>query len=156
MIPTEIILSPGTYQTIIDEQNIQRDKVEADILLMLKNHFSIPVVIREENTDVIVAKELYPNPCPVCGRRIPFLREMIDRLESRPANKIRCPLGHRYDGQIKVYYLNILQKTGENLKSKTIEVCPACGSKNIQHLSPTDVFCFDCEWDNLKGINSIG
>ena len=93
MIPTEIILSPGTYQTIIDEQNIQRDRVEADILLMLENHFSIPVLIREEDTDVIVAKELYPNPCPVCGRRIPFLREMIDRLESRPAmDKLRSTI----------------------------------------------------------------
>lgn len=152
MIPTEIILSPELYQSIIDEQNMSRNTGEENTRLMLENHFSIPISIREEDTDMIIAKELFPNPCPVCGRRIPFLREMIERLESCSVDRVSCPLGHRYEGQIKIYHLNILQQKEESSKSEDVETCPACGSENIQHLSPTDVFCFDCEWDNLKSI----
>ena len=152
MVPTEIILSSDLYETIIDEQNLPRNADEGNTRLMLENHFSIPISIREEDTDMIVAKELFPNPCPVCGRRIPFLRETIERLESLAVNRVSCPLGHQYQGQIKIYYLNILENKEESSEAKGVEICPACGSENLQHLSPTDVFCFDCEWDNLKSI----
>lgn len=148
MVPTEIILSPETYDKIVAEQEITEGDTENDIRLLLEDHFSIPILIRDENTDVITAKELYPDRCPVCGRRIPFLREMIERLESRATNKVRCPLGHRYEGEIKMYYLNILQIEEKREESERVEVCPECGSKDIQYLGPREVFCLDCEWDN--------
>ena len=148
MVPTEIILSSKTYEEIVAEQNLLELDTDGNTRLMLEHHFSIPISIRDENTDVITAKELYPDRCPICGRRIPFLREMIERLESRATNKIRCPLGHRYEGQIKIYYLNILQMEEQPQESETIETCPECDSKNIQYLGPSEVFCLDCEWDN--------
>ena len=148
MVPTEIILSPKTYERIVSEQDITEGDTENDTRLELEQHFSIPILIREENTDVITAKELYPDRCPVCGRRIPFLREMIERLESRATNKVRCPLGHRYDGEIKMYYLNIFQIEERREKAERVEACPQCGSKDIQYLGPREVFCLDCEWDN--------
>lgn len=152
MTPAQIVFSPETYQEIINQQNIQQAiNAEIDVRQMLERHFSMPIAIREENSDVIITKELYPNPCPICGCRIPFLREIIERLETHPTRRIRCPRGHRYEGEIKIYYLNILQKTNP-LKSKTQPTCPQCRSQNIQHLSQTDLFCLDCEWDNLLKI----
>lgn len=148
MVPTEIVLSPKTYKKIVSEQDIAEGDTENDTRLVLEHHFSIPILIRDENTDVITAKELFPDRCPICGRRIPFLREMIERLESRATNKVRCPLGHRYEGEIKMYYLNIFQIEVKREKSERVEVCPACGSKDIQYLGPREAFCLDCEWDN--------
>ncbi|MDE0297358.1 MAG: hypothetical protein OXN17_01830 [Candidatus Poribacteria bacterium] len=148
MVPTEIILSSKTYEQIVAEQEIAEEDTEESTRLILETHFSIPILIREENTDVITAKELYPDRCPICGRRIPFLREMIERLESRATNKVRCPLGHRYEGEIKMYYLNIFQMEEMREKSERIESCPICGSNDIQYLGPREVFCLDCEWDN--------
>ena len=151
MIPAEIVLSSETHQKIVEESNFQPGReAKKDPVSALKGAFSIPITIREEDTDIIVVKGLYPNPCPVCGRRIPFLREMIERIESRSVKRIRCPLGHRYEGEIKVYYLNIFQEAQS--EAKAIEVCPQCGSENVQNLSQTDIFCLDCEWDNLKYI----
>ncbi|MCZ6675677.1 MAG: hypothetical protein O7E52_00310 [Candidatus Poribacteria bacterium] len=151
MIPAEVVLSPETYQKIVEESNIQQEiRTGKDPVSVLRNYFSIPITIREENADLIIAKELFPNPCPVCGRRIPFLREMIERIESRSIKRIRCPLGHRYEGEIKVYYLNIFQE--DQTDPKAVQTCPQCGSKNVQYLSQTDVFCLNCEWDNLKLI----
>ena len=152
MVPVQIIFSPETYQKIINEHDIQQGiDTEAEVRSTLESHFSIPIIIKEEDTDVIIAKELYPNPCPICGRRIPFLREMIQHLESRSTNRVRCPLGHRYEGRIKIYHVNILQQTDES-DSESVQTCPQCGSQNIQYLSQTDVFCLDCEWDNLNLI----
>ena len=148
MVPTEIILSPKTYERIVAEQDITEGDTENGTRLALENHFLIPVLIREENADIIAVKELYPDRCPVCGRRIPFLREMIERLESRATNKVRCPLGHRYEGEIKMYYLNIFQMEEKREESERVEACPKCGSKDIQYLGPREVFCLDCEWDN--------
>ena len=148
MVPTEIVLSPKTYKKIVSEQDIAEGDTENDTRLVLEHHFSIPILIRDENTDVITAKELFPDRCPICGRRIPFLREMIERLEFRATNKVRCPLGHRYEGEIKMYYLNIFQIEVKREKSERVEVCPACGSKDIQYLGPREAFCLDCEWDN--------
>ena len=151
MIPAEIVLSPETHQKIVEESNCQPGlETKKDPVSVLKGAFSIPNTIREEDTDIIVVKGLYPNPCPICGRRIPFLREMIERIESRSIKRIRCPLGHRYEGEIKVYYLNIFQE--HQSEAKAIQVCPQCGSENVQNLSQTDIFCLDCEWDNLKYI----
>ena len=152
MIPAEIVLSPETHQKIVEESNLHQGlEAKKDPVSALKGAFSIPITIREDNTDIIVVKGLYPNPCPVCGRRIPFLREMIERIESRSIKRIRCPLGHRYEGEIKVYYLNIFQENQS--EAETVQVCPQCGSENVQKLSPTDIFCLDCEWDNLKHIH---
>jgi len=152
MIPAEIILSSKTYHDMIKEPNIQREiNTGKEPLSALESHFATPISIQEDNTDVLIAKELFPNPCPVCGRRIPFLREMIERLESSSTdNKVNCPLGHRYEGTIKIYYLNIFQTPPP--ETKTVQNCPQCGSRNIQYLSQTDIFCLDCEWDNLKRI----
>ena len=149
MAPAQIIFSPDTYQEIINQQNVrQAINAETNVRQMLERHFSMPVAIRKENSDVIVTKELYPNPCPICGCRIPFLHEIIERLETQPTRRIRCPRGHRYEGEIKTYYLNIRQETNP-LKSKASPTCPQCGSQNIQNLSQTELFCLDCEWDNL-------
>lgn len=149
LIPAEVVVSQETYTNIVSELNIKNEAEQGpDVLAMLRCYLSVPVVVRTENTDVIVAKELFPNPCPVCGRRIPFLREMIERIESRVIKRIRCPLGHRYEGEIKIYYLDIYHK--ESPPPKPLERCPCCGSENLQPLSQTDVFCVDCEWDNLK------
>jgi len=147
MVPTEIVLSPKTCEGISAEQNVPGAGTESNMRLMLEHRFSIPISIRDQDTDVIIVKELYPDRCPICGRGIPFLREMINRLESRCTKKIRCPLGHRYEGQIKIYYLNILQMEEPAQESKSIETCPECDSRNIQHLGPSEVFCLDCEWD---------
>ena len=147
-MPTEIILSPKTFEKIVTGQDLAEGDSEKVTRLALEQHFSVPVLIRDENTDVITAKELYPDRCPVCGRRIPFLREVIERLESRATNKVRCPLGHRYEGEIKMYYLNIFQVEEKQEESERVEVCPECGSKEIQYLGPREVFCLDCEWDN--------
>ena len=148
MVPTEIVLSPKTYEKIVAEQDITEGDTKDSTRLVLEHHFSVPIFIREENADVITTKELYPDRCPICGRRIPFLREMIERLESRAANKVRCPFGHRYEGEIKMYYLNIFQMEEQRDESERVEACPECGSKDIQYLGPHEVFCLDCEWDN--------
>ena len=152
MAPAQIIFSPETYQEIINQQVVrQAINAESDVRQMLERHFSTPIAIREENSDVIITKELYPNPCPICGCRIPFLRELIERIESQPTRRIRCPRGHRYEGEIKTYYLNIRHDPNP-LKSKARPTCPQCGSQKIQKLSHTDFFCLDCEWDNLLQI----
>ena len=151
MIPAEIILSPDTYQNVMTDPTIQKEiKAGKDALSVLKGYFATPITIKEENTDVIIAKELFPNPCPICGQRLPFLREMLERIEAGITNKVHCPLGHRYDGKIKIYYLNIFQT--QPSETKAVQTCPQCGSHRIQYLSPTDVFCLDCAWDNLKRI----
>ena len=148
MVPTKITLSPDTCEKIVVEQDITEGDAEKDKRQALEQHFLIPVAIQEENTDIITVKELYPDRCPACGRRIPFLREMIERLESGAANKVRCPLGHRYEGEIKLYHLNIFHSEERREESRRIEVCPNCGSKDIQYLGPREAFCLDCEWDN--------
>ena len=151
LIPVEIVLSPETYRNIVEESDIQQEVgIGKDSVSLLGNYLSIPITIREEDTNVIIAKELFPNPCPICGRRIPFLREMIERIESRSIKRIRCPLGHRYEGEIKIYHLNIFQEN--RVEAKAVQTCPQCGSGNVQALSKTDIFCLDCEWDNLKLI----
>ncbi len=152
MVPAQIIFSPETYQEIINQQNVRHAiNAKVDVRQMLERHLSMPVAIREENSDVIITKELYPNPCPIRGCRIPFIREIIDRLETHPTRRIRCPRGHRFEGEIKTYYLNIRPQSNP-LKSKARPTCPQCGSQNIQNLSQMDLFCLDCEWDNLHQI----
>ena len=148
MVPTKIILSPTTYEEIVVEQDTTEGDTENNKRLALERHFLTPVLIRKENTDIITVKELYPDRCPTCGRRSPFLREMIERLESRATNKVRCPLGHRYEGEIKMYHLNIFQMEERREESERVEACPECGSEDIQYLGPREVFCLDCEWDN--------
>ncbi len=147
MIPTEIVLNPQSYAKIVSEL--------ADTLgyegishLQLTHHLALTVSIQHENTDIIVLKEVSPNPCPVCHRRLTFLRETIDRFESDDANQVRCPMGHRYPGELKVYYLSIFQDSALGEKEKPIKVCPECGGEHIQYLGADVMFCLDCDWDS--------
>lgn len=147
MVPTGVILSPESHAKIASElsetfasENITRAQLE--------HHLALAVSIRSENADLVIVKELIPNPCPVCHRRLTFLREMIERFENDEANLIRCPMGHRYPGQLKVYYLNIFQQNERNEMEKPVTACPECESKNIQYLGPAEMFCLDCDWDS--------
>ena len=147
MIPTGVVLSPESHAKIVSElseifeaENISR--------IQLEHHLALAVSIRSENTDVVIVKELVPNPCPVCHHRLTFLRELIERFENDDANLIRCPMGHRYPGRLNMYYLNIFQQDEGNEMEKSVTACPECGSKNIQYLGPAEMFCLDCDWDS--------
>ena len=104
MIPTEVVLSPQSYAKLVSEL---AEKLECQGIshLQLAHHLALPVSIQQENTDLVVLKELTPNPCPTCHHRLTFLRETIERFENDSSNLIRCPMGHRYPGVLKVYYL---------------------------------------------------
>ena len=147
MIPTEIVLNPQSYAKIVSEL--------AEVLgyegvshLQLAHHLALTVSIQHENTDLIVLKELAPNPCPVCHRRLTFLRETIYRFESDNSNQIRCPMGHRYPGELKVYYLNIFHDSITGEMEKPVKVCPECKGEHIQYLGADMMFCLDCDWDS--------
>lgn len=147
MIPTEVVLSPQSYAKVVSEL---AEKLECQGIshLQLAHHLTLAVSIQQENTDLVVLKELTPNPCPICHHRLTFLRETMERFENDSSNLIRCPMGHRYPGILKVYYLNILQH-GEKVETeKPVKVCPECGSKHIQYLGPKAMFCLDCDWDS--------
>lgn len=150
IVPVEVVLSPESYDRLLDNQAIRSlmrhgfDPKDA-----IEDIFSITFTIREENTDVIIAKELFPDRCPICGRKVLATRQIIRKLENNLIDKAICPSGHQFDCEIKVYYLNIYKVKKKREKS---DRCPECGSVNIQYLSPTEAFCLDCDWDNLKVI----
>ena len=147
MIPTEVVLSPQSYAKIVSEL---AEKLGSQGIshLQLAHHLTLAVSIQQENTDLIVLKELTPNPCPICHHRLTFLREAMERFENDSSNLIRCPMGHRYPGVLKVYYLNILQHGEKRETEKPIKVCPECSGENIQYLGPKAMFCLDCDWDS--------
>lgn len=147
MIPTEVVLSPQSYAKLVSElaEKLGRPGISH---LQVAHHLGLSVSIQQENTDLIVLKELTPNPCPVCHRRLTFLRETMERFENDSSDLIRCPMGHRYQGVLKVYYLNILQHGKREESEKSIKICPECGGKNIQYLGPQAMFCLDCDWDS--------
>ena len=147
MIPTEVVLSPQSYAKLVSEL---AEKLGSPGIshLQVSHHLALSVSIQQENTDLIVLKELTPNPCPVCHRRVTFLRETMERFENDSSDLIRCPMGHRYPGVLKVYYLNILQHGEADETEKPIKMCPECGSKKIQYLGPRAMFCLDCDWDS--------
>ena len=147
MIPTEVVLSPQSYAKLVSEL---AEKLGSQGIshLQLAHHLALSVSIQQENTDLVVLKELTPNPCPICHRRLTFLRETMERFEKDSSNLIRCPMGHRYPGVLKVYYLNILQHGESAETEKPIKTCPDCGGKNIQYLGPKVMFCLDCDWDS--------
>ena len=147
MIPTEVVLSPQSYTKVVSEL-AETLGYEGLSHLQLAHHLALTVSIQQENTDLIVLKELAPNPCPVCHRRLTFLRETIDRFESDNSNQIRCSMGHRYPGALKVYYLSIFQHNVEDELEKPVKVCPECKEKNIQYLGSDMMFCLDCDWDS--------
>lgn len=147
MIPTEVVLSPQSYAKLVSEL-AEKLGSQGVSHLQLAHHLALPVSIQQENTDLVVLKELTPNPCPICHRRLTFLRETIERFEKDSSDLIRCPMGHRYPGVLKVYYLNILQHGETDEIEKPIKVCPECSSKNIQYLGPKVMFCLDCDWDS--------
>ena len=147
MIPTEVVLSPQSYAKVVSELT---EKLGSQGIshLQLAHHLALAVSIQQENTDLVVLKELTPNPCPICHHRLTFLREAMERFENDSSNLIRCPMGHRYPGVLKVYYLNILQHGEKRETEKSIKICPECGGENIQYLGPKAMFCLDCDWDS--------
>lgn len=147
MIPTEVVLSPQSYATIVSEL-AEKLGYQGISHLQLAHHLALAVSIQQENTDLVVLKELTPNPCPICHHRLTFLREAMERFENDNSNLIRCPMGHRYPGVLKVYYLNILQHGESSETEKPIKICPECGGNNIQYLGPKAMFCLDCDWDS--------
>ncbi len=147
MIPTEVVLSPQSYTKVVSEL-AETLGYEGISHLQLAHHLALTVSIQQENTDMIVLKELAPNPCPVCHRRLTFLRETIDRFESDNSNQIRCSMGHRYPGELKVYYLSIFEHNAGDELEKPVKVCPECKGKNIQYLGSDMMFCLDCDWDS--------
>jgi len=150
IIPVQVILSPETYEQLLEDQTIRSLMRHGfDPKVAIEDIFSIPFKIREEDTDVIIAKELFPDRCPICGRRILAVRQIIRKLENNLINKVVCPSGHRFDCEIRAYCLNIYKVEEER---KGPAKCPNCGSTNLQYLSPTEAFCLDCDWDNLKVI----
>ena len=144
MVPTSVVLSPESYAAVQHEKR----EAENDSSLSLSHLLALPVSVRPENTDIVVVKELVPNPCPICHHRLRFLREMIEHFEDDDTKLIRCPLGHRYPGQMKIYHLNILQAEENPETEKGITACPTCGSESIQYLGPMEMFCLDCDWDS--------
>ncbi len=147
MVPTTVVLSPESYAKVVTER-LESSESQDGESLRLESQLSLPVTVRSENTDIIVVKELVPNPCPICHHPLKFLRELIERFESEETKQIRCPLGHRYSGVMKVYHLNIYQQS-ESLESvNKVTECPTCGSKKIQYLGPSEMFCLDCDWDS--------
>ena len=147
MIPTEVVLSPQSYAQIVSEL-AEKLGCQGISHLQLAHHLTLAVSIQQENTDLVVLKELTPNPCPICHHRLTFLRETMERFENDNSNLIRCPMGHRYPGTLKVYYLNILQHGEKVEKEKPVKMCPECGGKHIQYLGPKAMFCLDCDWDS--------
>ena len=147
MIPTEVVLSAQSYAKVVAELS---EKLGSPGLshLQLAHHLTLAVTIQQENTDLIVLKELTPNPCPICHHRLTFLRETMERFEKDTAKRIRCPMGHRYPGVLKVYYLNIHPQQEPNQAEKPVKQCPECSGQNIQYLGPKAMFCMDCDWDS--------
>ena len=147
MVPTAVVLSPDSYAKVVTER-LDASEAETSESLRLENQLSLPVTVQSEDTDIIVVKELVPNPCPICHHPLKFLRELIERFENEETKQIRCPLGHRYSGVMKIYHLNIFQQS-ESLKTvKKVTDCPSCGSNKIQYLGPSEMFCLDCDWDS--------
>lgn len=146
MIPTEIVLSSGSYAQVVSELS---EKLGSHGIshLQVAHHLALTVSIQQTNTDLVILKELIPNPCPICHYRLTFLRETIERFENEGSHSVRCPMGHRYRGELKVYYLNIFEEDDIEV-DKPVKVCPECGSKNIQYLGPKVMFCLDCDWDS--------
>ena len=147
MIPTEVVLSPQSYAQVVSEL-AETLGYESISHLQLAHHLALTVSIQQENTDLVILKELSPNPCPICHRRLTFLRETMDRFESDGSQQIRCSMGHRYPGELKVYYLDIFQNTAGSEEEKPVKVCPECQGENIQYLAAHVMFCLDCDWDS--------
>ena len=147
MVPTAVVLSPESYAKVVAER-LEASDSETSEPLSLENQLSLPISVRSKDTDIIVVKELVPNPCPICHHPLKFLRELIERFESEETKQIRCPLGHRYSGIMKVYHLNIYQQSESLASVNKVAECPTCGSKRIQYLGPTEMFCLDCDWDS--------
>ena len=135
IIPTEVVLSPESYANLT-----------AELSDRLTQHLALNVTVREENTDVLIVKELTPNPCPVCHRRLTFLRETIARFEHDDQHLIRCPMGHRYPGQLRIFQIDIKEEHHE--MEKPSATCPECGSESVQYLGPSEMLCLDCDWDS--------
>ena len=147
MVPTCVVLSPESYSKVVAEHLDILD-TDNDGILRLEQQLGLAVSVRSDDTDIVVVKELVPNPCPICHHPLKLLRELIERFENEGTNLIRCPLGHRYSGMLKVYHLNIFQPSGKQETANEVTACPLCRSNRIQYLGPSDMFCLDCDWDS--------
>ena len=148
MVPTSVVLSPESYKKVVAEL-LETTEAENDEVQRLEHQLGLPPIsVRSDDTDIVIVKELVPNPCPVCHHPLKFLRELIERFENEETNLIRCPLGHRYTGKMKVYHLNIFQPSEKPETVGEITACPTCGSEKIQYLGPAEMFCLDCDWDS--------
>ncbi len=148
MVPTAVVLSPESYAEVVAEF-LERSEAESDETHKLEYQLGLPPIsVQLEDTDIVVVKELVPNPCPICHHPLKFLRELIERFENEETNLIRCPLGHRYSGIMKVYHLNIFQQSENREAVEKVAECPSCGGKKIQYLGPEEMFCLDCDWDS--------
>lgn len=147
MVPTAVVLSPASYAKV-EAEHLENLQEETEKVLKLEQQLGLPVSVRSDDTDIVVVKELVPNPCPICHHPLKFLRELIDRFENEESNLIRCPLGHRYSGILKVYHLNIFQRSENSETIQKVTECPKCNCSNIQYLGPNEMFCLDCDWDS--------
>lgn len=143
MIPTEVVLSPQSYAAVVTAVAAELGSPGIS-QLQLARHLSLAVSIGEKNADTLILKELTPDPCPICHHRLRFLREAVERFEQDPSNRIRCPMGHRYAGVLKIYHIRIHDS---NIADTPIKRCPVCEGQNIQYLGPKAMFCLDCDWD---------
>ncbi len=146
MIPTEVVLSPQSYARVAADL-ARRIGCTSVSHLQLSHHLALAVSVQHKETDLVVLKELTPNPCPICHHRLTFLRETMERFENDSSNLIRCPMGHRYPGTLKVYYLNILKPEERNGTEAAIKTCPDCNGR-LQYLAPKVMFCLECDWDS--------
>lgn len=148
MVPTSVVLSPVSYEKVLEEL-LNTSKDSRDEAVISEQQLALPPLsVRAEDTDIVIVKELVPNPCPICHHRLKFLRELIVKFEQDGTNVIRCPLGHRYSGMMKVYHLNIIRDSENDEKQDSVTECPSCCGKNIQRLGPSEMFCLDCDWDS--------
>ncbi len=147
MVPTTVVLSPESF-TKVEAEHLETLQEETETASKLEQQLGLPVSVRSDDTDIVVVKELVPNPCPICHHPLKFLRELIERFENEESNLIRCPLGHRYSGILKVYHLNIFQRSESSDTVQKVTECPKCHCENIQYLGPNEMFCLDCDWDS--------
>lgn len=147
IVPTALRLSRKSCSQLLDEEALDPG-TQGEPARVLEELIGLRVELTEEQTDVIVAKELFPERCPQCGEHVAAVPVLLNRVERQ--GFIRCSSGHVYEPEVHILYLNVFQQHSAPIKRQELDVCPECGGKNVQHLSDTDAFCLDCEWDNMK------
>ncbi len=147
IVPISLRLSQDTCYQLLEEETLIPDSPEG-FARVLEEMIGLDIEIVEEHTDVIVAKEIFPDRCPTCGENVAAASVLLRRTQQQ--GYIRCSNGHTYKPEVRILYLNIFQKPSDDMRNSHLEVCPQCNSKNLQYLRDTDAFCLDCEWYNMK------